>query len=58
MMQIKKQIQRIENKFDVASQRFIMRHPFLGFLAMFVGMPLFVLAMVCVDTIVLAFPIA
>lgn len=36
----------------------IWHHPLLGFISIFVGMPLLVLACVCISTIVIAFPMA
>ena len=47
---------RFEQRFDAKAERFIWHHPLLGFISIFVGMPLLVLAGVCISTIVIAFP--
>ena len=41
-----KSIRRAEHAFDARAEKFIWKHLFLGFLALFVGMPVFIL--VCV----------
>lgn len=56
-MRITKAIQKFEHHFDVKAERFLWKHPFLGFLSVFVGIPLFVLACVCISTVVIASPI-
>ena len=58
MADILKTIHRIGRKFDSEAERFVWRHPFLGFFSLFVGMPLFVLACVCISTVIIIFPIA
>ena len=50
--------ERIWQRFDTNAERFIWHHPLLGFISIFVGMPLLVLACVCISTIVVAFPMA
>ncbi|MBO5031499.1 MAG: hypothetical protein J6D08_06380 [Lachnospiraceae bacterium] len=57
-MHISKSIQKFERKFDVKAERFLWRHPFLGFLSVFVGMPVFVLICVCISTVAVVFPMA
>lgn len=57
-MRIAKTIRIYEHRFDVKVGNFISRHPLLGFLLIFVGMPLFILLCVCVSTVVIAFPMA
>lgn len=47
-----------QNKFDKAVERFMYRHPYAAFLALFVGMPIFILIAVFVCTTVIVFPIA
>ena len=47
---------RFEQRFDAKAKRFIWHHPLFGFISIFVGMPLLVLASVCISTIVIAFP--
>lgn len=57
-MGITKSIRKFEREFDLRAERFLWKHPFLGFLAMFVGMPMFILVCVCVSTTVIALPVA
>lgn len=57
-MSITKSIRKFEREFDLRAEQFFWRHPFLGFLSIFVGMPILVLMCVCVSTTVIAFPIA
>ncbi len=55
-MSITKAIQNLERRFDAKAERFLWRHPFLGFFSIFIGMPALVLAGVCVSTILTTFP--
>lgn len=57
-MSITKSIRKFEREFDLRAERFLWKHPFLGFLSIFVGMPIFVLICVCISTTVIALPIA
>ena len=57
-MTILQTIQKYEREFDLRTAQFFWKHPFLGFLSIFVGMPIFVLTCVCVSTTVIALPIA
>lgn len=57
-MRIIKSIREIEHEFDLKAEQFLWKHPFLGFLYIFVGMPIFVLACVCISTVIIAFPMA
>lgn len=57
-MRIAKSIHKFENKFDLKAKNFIWHHPLLGFLFIFIGMPLFVLFGVCICTVVIVFPMA
>ena len=57
-MSITNAARRFEQRFDAKAGRFIWHHPLLGFISIFVGMPLLVLACVCISTIVIAFPMA
>lgn len=57
-MRISKSIQKFEYEFDIKAERYIWRHPILGFLIIFVGMPAFVLLGVCISTIVITVPMA
>lgn len=51
MAAIWKSIHNFEDKFDRCAERFALRHPYLAFLAMFIGMPLFILIGVAVCTV-------
>ena len=55
-MSITNAVRRFEQRFDAKAERFIWHHPLLGFISIFVGVPLLVLACVCIGTIVNAFP--
>ena len=55
-MSITNAARRFEQRFDAKAECFIWHHPLLGFISIFVGMPLLVLACVCISTIVIAFP--
>ena len=57
-MSITNAARRFEQRFDAKAERFIWHHRLLGFICIFVGMPLLVLACVCISTIVIAFPMA
>lgn len=57
-MKITKAIQKWEREFDRRTEQFIWNHPLLGFLSIFVGMPLFILICVCISTAAIAFPMA
>ena len=50
-MSITNAARRFEQRFDAKAERFIWHHPLLGFISIFVGMPLLVLACVCISTI-------
>ena len=50
-------IQKLEREFDERAAQFLWRHPFLGFLAVFIGAPLLVLLCVCVGTALIALPV-
>jgi len=55
---IAKTVRRYERNFDRKAEQFLWHHPLLGFLAIFIGVPIFVLACVCIGTVILAFPMA
>lgn len=57
-MSMIKSIRKFEQKFDLKTERFLLKHPVLGFLSVFIGMPVFVLACVCISTTAIALPIA
>ena len=43
-------VSRFENHVDDAMEKFVFHHKFLGLLMIFIGMPLAILAAVCVCT--------
>lgn len=55
-MRIANSIRKFEHEIDIKAEHFLWKHPFLGFLSIFVGLPVFVLVCVCISTIVIAFP--
>ncbi|MDO4295875.1 MAG: hypothetical protein Q4D90_06925 [bacterium] len=57
MSTILKSIHKLENKFDRSAERFTFRHPYLAYLLMFVGIPLFILMAVTICTMLIAFPL-
>ena len=57
-MGITRSIRKFEQEFDLRAERFICKHPFFGFLFVFVGMPIFILICVCISTTIIALPIA
>ena len=58
MRAILKSIHKFEDKFDRKAGRFALRHPYLAFLAMFIGIPIFILIAVAVSTTLIAMPLA
>lgn len=57
-MSITKSIRKFEREFDLRAEQFLWKRLFLGFLSIFVEMPIFVLICVCISTTVIALPIA
>lgn len=53
-----KRVSRFENRMDALMERFIFHHKLLGLLLIFIGMPLMMLAAVCVCTMLIVLPIA
>lgn len=51
-------IHKFEAAFDRKAERFAFHHPYLAFLAMFIGMPIFILIAVAVSTTLIALPMA
>jgi hypothetical protein len=49
---------KFEDMLDMKAERFIWFHPAAGFLLIFVGIPLFILACVCICAFIITFPIA
>lgn len=58
MAAIIKSIHKFENRFDLRAEQFAFHHPFLAGLAMFIGMPVFILAAVSISTVVITLPFA
>lgn len=57
MTALKKKLVHFENRMDAGLERFVNRHRLLGYMIVFVGMPLFTLAMVSLGTFVIALPL-
>lgn len=55
-MHMRFSIRRFERTMDEKTEKFVWNHPFLGFLLIFVGMPIFILACVSICTVLIAFP--
>ena len=49
---------KFEKKFDKYALRLSMCHPYLFFLAIFIGAPLFVLCSVCICTVIIVLPVS
>ena len=49
---------KFEKIFDKCVLQLSMRHPYLFFLAVFIGAPLFVLCSVCICTIIIVLPVS
>ena len=58
MFALIKRFSCFEKHFDSAIEKFISHHRFLGFLLIFIGIPLITSAAVCLCTAIIAFPIA
>ena len=56
MTTIIKSIYKFEDKFERSAECFAFHHPYLAFLAMFIGMPIFILIAVTVSTTLIALP--
>lgn len=57
-MRIRKSVRKMELYLDRKTEKFVWRHPFWGFLLVFIGMPLFILFCVGAGTVVIAFPMS
>ena len=57
-LKLKKRVSRFENHVDAAMEKFLSHHRLLGFLIIFIGMPLVTLAAVCICTTMITLPIA
>lgn len=58
MTAIIKSIHKFEDDFDRKAERFAFHHPYIAFVMMFIGIPLFTLMEVAASTTVLILPIA
>lgn len=58
MAAIWKSIHNFEDKFDRCAERFALCHPFGALLAMFIGIPIFILIAVAVATTLIILPMA
>ncbi|MGN0555506.1 MAG: hypothetical protein ACI4LI_06360 [Candidatus Fimenecus sp.] len=58
MVKLLKTVQSMENRFDKMMERFTFHHPYLSFFLMFVGMPVFLLAVISLGTVIISVPIA
>ena len=58
MAAILKSIHNFEDKFDRCAERFALCHPFWALLAMFIGIPIFILIAGAGSTTLIALPIA
>ena len=58
MMHILYSIKKFGKLFDTKAERLMFRHPLLGFFAMFVGVPAFVLLAVGISTVIIMFPVS
>lgn len=54
----KRRMSRLEKWFDTSVEELIEYHQILGFLTIFVGMPLLVLIAVCAGTTIIMLPLA
>ncbi|MBO5093664.1 MAG: hypothetical protein J6C33_04820 [Lachnospiraceae bacterium] len=57
-MRIARSVRKLEYALDLRTKKFVLGHPFLGFLSVFIGIPVFILVCVCASTVAVAFPIA
>ena len=55
MLTFIKRVSRFENHVDDAMEKFVFHHKFLGLLMIIIGMPLAILAAVCVCTTMITF---
>ena len=53
-----KWIYKFESRFDKCAKRFIFHHPFIAFLVMFIGAPIFIIIVVAAFSILITFPVA
>lgn len=58
MTALKKRVSHLENQMDTCMEGFVFHHKFLGFLMVFVEMPLVTLLAVCICTMIIALPLS
>ena len=58
MTTVLKSFHKLINQFDKCTERFALHHPYLAFIAMFVGMPMFILGAVAASTTLIMLPFA
>ena len=58
MAALKKRMSYLENRVDTCMEDFVIRHKFLGFLMIFVGIPLVTLFAVCICTMMIVLPLS
>ena len=58
MLTQKRRMSRLEKWFDTSIEELIAHHQILGFLIIFIGMPLLVLIAVCAGTTIVMLPLA
>ena len=58
MTALKKRMSHLENQADACMEGFVFHHKFLGFLMIFVGMPLVTLLAVYICTMLIALPLS
>ncbi|GAA6393142.1 Uncharacterised protein [uncultured Flavonifractor sp.] len=58
MSAMKKRLHHFNAWFDASLEQFMLQHKLLGFLTVFIGMPLFILAAVFICTIGIVLPMA
>ncbi len=58
MLAFMKSVSRLENRVDTSFEKFVFHHRFWGFFMIFIGMPVVILAAVCVCTSIIALPMA
>ena len=58
MSAMKKRLHHFNAWFDASLEQFMLQHKLLGFLTVFIGMPLFILAAVFICTIGIVLPLS
>lgn len=58
MTKIIKSFYETKHKYHAAAKRFFFHHPYLGFFAFFIGIPIFMLGAVIISTTVIVLPLS